>query len=349
MKEVLPLVSVVLPCYDAEELVGAALDSLLGQTYGNLEILALDDGSGDGTLGILEEYAARDDRMRVLRNETNLGVIRTLNRGVAEARGEIIARMDADDVAAPSRIERQVSVLASRPEIDLVGTGAVIVDGSSGRPGRPRPVRCREPGGARFAALFVTPVMHMTVAARAPVMRAYAYGGLPQSLHTEDYEMFTRMLEAGIRFANIDEPLMTVRSDPGSVSGRHERIQVENFVRCAAEHLGRTMGIEPKPGAHRVLVNRIDATVGAGDLRAGLRLLDHIEQESLRRDPDSATEIRRAADLQRVDILVQAVLKGQLAVRLAAGLLVLRHVRRLLSGTSRDYLVGKLRPAASRR
>lgn len=338
-----PLVSVVLPCYEAERFLAEALDSLLGQTYGRLEILAIDDGSGDGTATILGEFAARDERVRVLRNAENQGVIRTLNRGVVEARGEIVARMDADDVAASTRIERQVEVLAGRPEIDLVGTGVEVVDGESGRRLRPRPVRCLEPGGARFAALFATPAMHMTIAARAETMRAHPYGGTPDSLHTEDYEMFARMLDGGAGICNVDEPLMTVRVDPGSVSARHEEIQVENFVRCAARHLERTLGACPEPAAHRVLANRIDETVGPGDLREGLRWLDRIEREFLRREPGATVDVRRAADLQRVDVLVQAALKGSPAVGLAAAPLALRYGRRLLSPPARRYLAGKLR------
>jgi glycosyltransferase involved in cell wall biosynthesis len=338
-----PLVSVLLPCFDAERFVEEALDSLLGQTYDKLEILAIDDGSSDRTPEILERLAARDDRIRALRNPENQGVIGTLNRGVAEARGEIVARMDADDVAAPTRIERQVEVLAGRPEIDLVGTGVEVVDGETGRRLRPRPVRCLEPGGARFAALFATPAMHMTIAARAEAMRAHPYGGGPDSLHTEDYEMFTRMLDGGAGICNIDEPLMTVRVDPRSVSARHERIQVDNFVRCAARHLERTLGLRPEPAAQRTLVNRIDGTVGPRDLRDGLRWLDRIEREFLRREPGAVAEVHRAADLQRVDILVQAALKGSPAVRGAAAPLALRYGRRLLSAPARRYLAGKLR------
>ncbi|HEX7244585.1 MAG TPA: glycosyltransferase family 2 protein [Solirubrobacterales bacterium] len=342
------LVSVVLPCFEAEESLAAALDSLLGQTYRDIEILAIDDGSADATPRILGEHAARDARVRVLRNATNLGVIRTLNRGVAEARGELVARMDADDVAAPTRIERQVELLAGRPDVGVVGTGVEQVD-REGRRLRPRPVLCTGPGGARFVSLFATPVMHPTIAARTALMRAYPYGGPPESLHTEDYEMFVRMLDAGVGFANIDEPLMRVRSDPSSVSVRFERVQVENFVLCAARHLERTLGERPPPGPQRVLVNRIDSTVGAADLREGLRWLDRIERELGRREAGSVAEIARAADLQRVDVLVQAALKGAPAVRLAAGPLALRHGRRLLSPASRSYLAGKLSPAATRR
>ncbi len=272
------------------------------------------------------------------------GVIRTLNRGVAEARGEFIARMDADDVAAPTRIARQVEVLRRRSDVGVVGTGIEPVD-REGRRLRPRPVLCTGPGGARFAALFATPVMHPTIVARTAVMRAHPYGGPPESLHTEDYEMFARMLEGGVGLANIDEPLMRVRSDPASVSSRFEQIQVANFVACAGRHLERTLHLRPDPGVHRVLVNRIDGTVSARDLLEGLRWLDRIERMFLRRDPGSADEIRRAADLQRVDILTQAALKARPAVRLLAGPLALRYGRRLLSRPARAHLAGKLRPA----
>jgi glycosyltransferase involved in cell wall biosynthesis len=338
-----PLVSVLLPCFDAERFVGAALDSLLGQTYDELEILAMDDASEDGTFGILEAYAAGDERVRVLRNERNLGLIATLNRGVAEARGELIARMDADDISARRRIERQLETIRRRPDVDVVGTAIELVDGGSGRRLRPRPLRCLTPEGARFVALFATPVAHVTILARAPAMRAHPYGTSPDSLHTEDYELFTRMLADGVGFCNVDEPLMTVRADPHGVSLRHEEIQVENFVACAANHLERTLGVRPEPAAHRVLVNRIDATVGGRDLREGLRWLDRIEREFLRREPGAAAEVRRAANLQRADILLQAALKGRAGVRAMAALLAFRYGRRLLSPPARRYLVGKLR------
>lgn len=338
-----PLVSILLPCFDAERFVGVALDSLLAQTYDELEILAIDDASGDGTLGILEAYAARDERVRVLRNERNLGLIATLNRGVAEARGALIARMDADDVSARRRIERQLETLRRRPDVDVVGTAIELVDGRNGRRLRPRPLRCLTPEGARFAALFATPVAHVTILARAPAMRAHSYGTSPDSLHTEDYELFTRMLADGVGFCNVDEPLMTVRVDPHGVSLRYEEIQVENFVACAARHLERTLGVRPESAAHRVLVNRIDGTVGARDLREGLRWLDRVELEFVRHEPGSAAEVRRTADLQRADILIQAALKGRPGVRAMAAPLALRYSHRLLSPPARRYLAGKLR------
>ena len=336
------LVSVVLPCFDAERFLPEALDSLLAQTYEDLEIIAIDDGSADATPDVLSRYAARDARVRVLRNERNRGLIPTLNRGVADARGEFIARMDADDVSALRRIERQVQALVLRPEVDVVASGVELIDEGGRALGRRVRPRAMEPAAARFMALFATPVAHPTVLARASVMKAHSYGISNDSLHTEDYELFTRMLIAGVAFMNIDEPLVAWRVSSSSVSRRHESIQIENFVACARHQVERTLGFRPEPGAHRVLVNRIDGDVTARDLSAGLRLLDRIEVDFAAREPGAASEIAGIADEQRVDILVQANLRGRPRLRLAAVALALRYARRLVSPRALRYTAEKL-------
>jgi glycosyltransferase involved in cell wall biosynthesis len=336
-----PRVSVLLPCFNAEPFVAHAVESILGQTYTALELLAVDDGSSDGTRGILEAFAQRDSRVRVIANERNRGLIPTLNAGVGEARGELLARMDADDIARRDRIERQVAALDARPDVGVVGTGVDVID-THGKPvATSRVVRCREPGGARFMGLFATPIAHPTLLARTGLLRAHPYGLAAQSLHTEDYELFARMLADGVGFINLDQPLVTMRVSAGSVSRRHERVQVDNFVACAREHLQRTLGLDPDPATHRVLVNRMDAGIAPQHLAAGIRLLDSIEARFVEREPAAAAEIRGIADEHRVDILVQAALKGSNALRISAARLALRYRRRLLSARARRYFMLK--------
>jgi glycosyltransferase involved in cell wall biosynthesis len=337
-----PLVTVVLPCFDVERTVAWTLDSLLAQTHRFLEIVAIDDGSMDATAEILDRYAARDPRVRVLRNDVNRGLIFTLNRGVAEAKGDFIARMDADSISAQVRLERQVDAFTRRPDIGVVGTQVELVDLESRRAVKPRPVRCTEPGAARFMCLFANPLAHVTIMARTEILRAHPYGTFAHSLHTEDYELFTRLSEAGVRFLNLRETLVTVGDRPEGVSWRHEQAQVANFVASARRHLERSAHVSPGVGAHKVLVNRIDATVTAQDLRDGLRLLSWLEHMSLAADPDGAGEVRGVAELQRVDILVQAALKAAPAVRIAVMPLVVQYRRGLMSRRSRQYLASKL-------
>ena len=115
-----PLVSVVLPVHDGERYLAAAIDSVLGQTHRNLELIVLDDGSTDRSAAIAESFD--DPRVVRVRNERNLGLVPTLNRGLGLARGEFIARMDADDVAEPTRLARQLERFTADASLVALGT-----------------------------------------------------------------------------------------------------------------------------------------------------------------------------------------------------------------------------------
>lgn len=111
-----PLVSVVMPVYNREDLVGRAIESILSQTYPNFEFIIIDDGSTDKTMEIVQSYAQKDNRIVVLKNEMNKGIPTTRNRGHAAARGKYIAVMDSDDVALPERLEIQTWMMEQHPE-----------------------------------------------------------------------------------------------------------------------------------------------------------------------------------------------------------------------------------------
>src|SRR5512135_1833139 len=122
-----PLISVCMPVYNAERYIARAVESILGQTFGDFEFLILDDGSTDGSLEILRRYANHDPRIR-LTSRPNKGLPPSLNELVDQARGEFIARMDADDVALPERFARQVEYLRAHPDCVLVGSRVQLVD-----------------------------------------------------------------------------------------------------------------------------------------------------------------------------------------------------------------------------
>ena len=342
------VVSVILPCFNAESFLGASLGSLLTQDYAQLEILAIDDGSTDATGALLDAQAASDRRVRVLRSRVNRGLIAGLNWGLSEASGEYVARMDADDVAFPERIGMQVRFLERHADIDVVGGGIELIDESGDRMRRQRPVRCFTPAGARFMSLFATPIAHVSLLARAPTMKGYSYGGGPDALHTEDYELFSRMIAEGIRFANLPDPVVQVRVRSDGVSLGWEAIQSENFVTCARRHMERMLGCAPDARSQKVLVNRMDDGVRRRDLRAGLELLGRLEAEAAAADPAAAAEIRAIGDEQRVEILLQALAKGRHELRLAASALAARSWRRLTSRAARRYVAMKLGRKASR-
>ncbi len=119
-------ISVLMSAYNGEAYLNEAIDSILGQTYTNFEFIIVNDGSTDNTLAILETY--NDYRIRIINSEQNCGLIDSLNKGIAAAKGEYIARLDADDIAMPERLAKQVAYLRENPEIILLGSGAMLMD-----------------------------------------------------------------------------------------------------------------------------------------------------------------------------------------------------------------------------
>jgi glycosyltransferase involved in cell wall biosynthesis len=339
------LVSIILPCHNAGRFLTEALDSALRQTHRELEIVAIDDGSRDGTGAILQQAAQRDERVRVLANQSQLGIIKTLNRAVAASNGQFIARMDADDVLDPERIATQLRTLKDRPDVAVVGSSTIVIDEEGRAIGRRR-VRCTHPVALRFLALFAIPVMHPTIMARYAAMQAFPYRDAPECLHAEDYDLFTRMLAGGVQLVNVDTPLYRLRTHAAGVSRRFEPIQISNFVSLARAHLDRTLGIRLTAGVQRVLVNRMDTATTVAELQTGLKWLDRLRDQFLRdavgNDEAAHAEVLAVANQQRIDILGQALLKGPARRRLASAALVVRRGPSFASASSRGYLRDKL-------
>src|SRR5580765_3960525 len=128
MTDKLPLVSVVMPCYNAEKYFVEAIESIINQTYKNLEIVLINDGSIDGTSELLNEYAKKDSRIKIIFNQVNLGLIGSLNIGVAAATGEYIARMDADDISVLDRIEKIMNVFFQMPLVEVVSAANYMIN-----------------------------------------------------------------------------------------------------------------------------------------------------------------------------------------------------------------------------
>src|SRR5207237_7493623 len=116
-----PRVSVLLPVWNGEAFLEQAMESILRQTLSSFELIVIDDGSTDRTAAIADEFASRDDRVRVLRRPHE-GLSATLNAGIAAARGEYVARMDADDISVPDRLQKQVAYLDAHPGSVALGT-----------------------------------------------------------------------------------------------------------------------------------------------------------------------------------------------------------------------------------
>jgi len=205
-----PTVTVLLGVYNGGVHLDQAIRSIIHQTYEDFEFLIIDDASTDGSYDLIQSWADRDKRIRLLRNNTNKGLGYTLARGVQEARGEWIARMDADDVAFPHRLEVQMRfVEESDTELDIVGSWAIDVDNDFNQKG----VRRVPTTHNRITDLLWTnPFIHPTVLLRkTAIMAAGSYR--PDVVRRQDYELWFRCAAAGLRFANIPETLLYYRFD----------------------------------------------------------------------------------------------------------------------------------------
>lgn len=247
-----PAASVLMAAWNAAPGVALALDSILGQTVGDIEVVVVDDGSTDATPTILERVAARDGRVHVISLPRNVGLASALNRGLAACGAEIVIRMDADDVALPDRLERQLAFLEDHRDVGLLGTQAILID-QEGKALRlfKRPI---SPSAVLWYSLLENPFIHPTVAVRRSLVERI--GGYREDLRSaQDYDFFHRLLEitAG---ANLPEPLLLYRRQPGGTTDARRAEQLENHRRISDERMSVVLG-EPFRNQELELLRRV--------------------------------------------------------------------------------------------
>jgi glycosyltransferase involved in cell wall biosynthesis len=233
-------VSVLLPCRNAADTVNDALTSLQRQTLRDFEIVAVDDGSTDGTGDLLDGWQAREPRLRV-RHSRACGVVPALNAAARSARGAILARMDADDIARPDRLERQVALLNARPDLVACGTQIRYFPRHQVRDGARRYERwinaAIEPEEIERDMFVECPIPHPTLAIRRA--RFEQVGGYRDVGWPEDYDLVLRLWSAGGRLGKVPAVLLDWRDGPTRLSRTHARYAPEAFRGCKAHFLGR--------------------------------------------------------------------------------------------------------------
>jgi len=231
-----PLVSVLMPVYNGEPYLREAVESILNQTFTDFEFIIIDDGSTDSTWEILIEH--NDPRIRLVRNKANIGLIRSLNKGLGLARGEYIARMDADDVSFPERLAQQVSSLDGHPEVGVLGCGVQVIDGC----GNPSHIRRfpAEHGVIKWCLCFDDPIAHPTVMMRREVVvRAGGYNA--DMVHAEDYDLWRR-LSWTTCLSNLPEVLLHLRRHEACITRAHRAKQLENSIRISQLIMSEVLG-----------------------------------------------------------------------------------------------------------
>jgi len=210
-----PAITVYMPAYNVGKYIRQAAESILAQTFRDLEFIIIDDGSTDDTLGLAKQLAARDTRIRLI-TRPNAGVSATANEAIALSRGEFVARLDADDIALPQRLEKQLTFLRTNPACVAVGSSVLMID-EEGLPLYVMPDI--QFGHDKIESAFWRggwPIHQSATMYRRDALHAVGGYRTDLSLH-EDHEMFLRLTERG-RLENLPEVLLWYRQRPDSLS-----------------------------------------------------------------------------------------------------------------------------------
>ena len=243
MGRLVPLrVVVLLPFCNAAPTLADAVESIRQQTFQEWELFLLNDGSTDGGAEIGSSFAKFDSRIRVL-HLSPMGIVNALNHGMEHSKADVFARMDADDVCHPQRFEKQVSLLESCPEVGLVSCRVAFGGDREAHAGYARHVDWQNgliTHGDMFDHRFVdAPVAHPSVMFRRSVVEKY--GGYREGDFPEDFEMWLRWMEAGVRFAKVPEILLTWNDAPTRLSRVDDRYSQDSFYRVKCDFLLRVL------------------------------------------------------------------------------------------------------------
>jgi glycosyltransferase involved in cell wall biosynthesis len=260
--EEVDLVSVLLPVFNGAATIRRAVDSVLGQTHAALELVVVDDGSTDGTREYLD--ALQDERVRVVRHRRNMGLVAALNTGLEACRGDLIARLDADDVAHPRRIERQAGVFRNDPDVVLCSTAYDRVDEA----GRALGTRVPPTTHAAMAIGLVSGnrINHSTVMFRK--FAVWSAGGYDANwFPAEDYDLWLRLMQEG-QFAGISSSEATSIATIDGISSTLASLQRRKATERAARYRAELLGGEPQ-SATDLTVRQVSRLAKAleGDLR----------------------------------------------------------------------------------
>ena len=291
-----PAVTVLMSVYNGETFLREAIESILQQTWTDFEFLIVDDGSTDQTREILQSY--NDERIRVLDQPTNIGLAKSLNFGLREARAPLVARQDADDRSRPERLAAQVQFMSAHREVTLAGTQVRILD-KHGRALRwPGWERATTNHAIRFQLLLDNPFIHTSVMFRRDVVWQ-EFGGYDETLSTgQDFDLWSRVA-ARYKVSNLPAILIDYRFHGSSASARYDQNHLERSSSIVAANLHRYLGHERVPESWGRLISSLHvdpSTLSNAELCELLKAVEAIYKLFIERHPGE----RQNQDVRRV-------------------------------------------------
>lgn len=287
-----PPISVIMPMRDAATYLRPAVESILAQTFKDFELIVVNDHSEDASESIVKDFD--DPRIRLHPNTGPSGVAHAFNAGLEAARGSYVARMDADDISVPHRLQTQFTFLGRHPEAEIAGAGISLLD-PSGRLHKDRSIRPSLPMHVRWSLLFYCCLAFPTVIARRQTL--LDLGGCdPQYSPSDDYDLWIRAVEAGVAVTNIPDVLLNYRINPTGLSHSPQSKMNNISISLSQAALTRFLGPDEPVQLKTLQVLRDPVRLrgeddAEGAVREAVRLLertiqvleDHdVDRESLR-------------------------------------------------------------------
>lgn len=309
-----PRVSVVMSVHDGRPYLIQAVQSILKQTFEDFEFIIINDGSSDGSQTVLEQFAERDDRIRLL-HQTNRGLTASLNRGLELARGTYIARMDDDDISHPDRFERQVRFLENNPDVGVLGGGARVIDENGDPTDYWMPPT--KHGHITWRLLFNACFTHPSVMVRRALLQELG-GYADWARCSQDHELWTRAALA-TRLAALPDELIQFRRSEGSITATSRDAQMNTNCRAAAQLHQALLGSAADDDIAHFLVwlhqfdlDTATEETGVEDFHFVFEYLRALYRAHVERfcKEGSCVQVRREV-LPRLDLMAEEVAKSQ--------------------------------------
>ena len=330
-----PLVSILIPCYNAEKFLAAAISSVINQTYEQLEIIIIDDNSSDNSSAIYEAFASKDKRIKIIRKSKNTGAANALNKGIDLASGSYIARMDADDLSEKNRIEKQVEYLIDNPHIGVLGSRAMIIDEEGNNLHEVGPMYF-ENNTLSFSTYFSQPFVGGAIIGKAEVFKTHPFR--PQSI-SEDYELWLRLVSKGIKIENIDAQLYKYRINAGSMSMQNDSGQKSSHNESSHRYLEELSGEKMDKTLVSIINNRPSKKVTFSEYKKSIRLF---RKFYINYKGEKTEELDSFYHRQKFDISFQAFKRSQGPF---SGLFILSNIFVLsLNIKVLNYILHKISP-----
>ncbi|MBI5324350.1 MAG: glycosyltransferase [Ignavibacteriae bacterium] len=229
-----PTISVVMPVYkENAQVLKRAIDSIMNQTFQDYEfIIILDNPYNIEAINLIEDFKNNDERIILILNDKNLGVAPTLNIGVKAAKGEYIARQDADDESLPYRFEKQINYLNTNPNIDVIGTSLDYVDENEKLIFK----RNYNSNPEKYIRKY-NPVGHPTLLIKRELFEKFGFYSEDEKFkYVEDYELWIRWYLKGVKFYNLDDTLYKYYQNKSNIKNRNTKLQLRNTIKLKREY-----------------------------------------------------------------------------------------------------------------